>query len=243
VGIVEEVMDYQDWSVWLPLYGSPDATMSSGALVWYQYPERTPIDQVDIKTGLGKSRYHNQYRYSVLSHSLLVGEILAGLGPRPRALGALHDMHEAILGDMNPRQKTDEFRKIEDAWSDHVHRSFGVSPPSMSEKRWVKFADRAALIAEMEVIGHPAFEWPDELWNAHGGRPSTLSKAPGLAAVYRDTHPDILWDALMDIILRGADHGKVDRSRGKLVAGRGPEQQGVRQLAEELVVRDRRFVV
>lgn len=236
-------MDYHDWREWLPYYGSPDMTLASGALVWYDHPERTPIDAYDIKTGLSKSRYHAQFRYSVLAHSLLVAEILSAAGPRMSALGALHDMHESIVGDQNPRQKTDAFRKVEDAWSEHIHRSFGVSPASTSEHRFVKFADRAALIAEMEVIGHPAFDWPDEMWEHHGGgKPHTLTKAPGLAAVYRDTHPDILWDALMDTVRRGSDNALVGK-RGKLVVGGRPERQCVRQLAEELVVPDRRFVV
>lgn len=247
VGILEEtVVDYQDWQVWLPMYGSPDMTLSSGELVWFDHPERTDIDPMDIKVGLSNiCRYHGQYRYSVLAHSLLVAEILSAHSHRMSALGALHDFHESVVGDQNPREKTEAFRKREDLWSDHIHLAFGVSPADHMEHRFIKFADRAALIAEMEVIGHPAYEWPDDLWEKHGGRPRTLGKAPGLAAVYRDTHPDILWDALMDTIRRGADHGKVqlDRDRRKLV-GRGRlEREGVRLVAQELVMGDKRFVV
>jgi hypothetical protein len=218
-------------------------TLASGACVWYDFPERTDINAYDIKTGLANTcRYHGQYRFSVLAHSVLVAEILTAMGPRMMALGALHDAHESVVGDQNPREKTDAFRKREDAWSDVIHASFGVTPADKSEHRAVKFADRAALIAEMEVISHPAFEWPDELWEMHGGKPRTLSNAPGLAAVYRDTHPDILWDALMDIVRKGCDD-EVARSRGVLVGSGRVVQPGVRPVAGQLASRDKRFVL
>jgi hypothetical protein len=188
---------------------TPDMMTASGKGVWFDQPWLTPIVDSDLLEGLANlCRYHGQFRYSVLSHSLLVSDLLAHFGARHAALGALHDMHEAIIGDQNPREKTPAFRAREDAWSKRVHEYYGVSWPSNRDEHGnVKWADRSALMAEMMVIGHPAAMWDDALWRFHSvdGKPEASDHAVRLAYVYRDTPRDVLWHALMDAVSKGKD--------------------------------------
>lgn len=183
----------------------PQMMTASGEGVWFDNPELTPIRDFDLRTGMENiCRYKGQYKYSLLSHSVLVGCYLEVVSPRLGALGAVHDMHECYTDDRNPRDKTPEFRMREGAWSYRVHEHFGLAYPEPSEAVTIHVADRMALMAEMIVNGHPAAEWSEEMWEQHGGyKPLVSEENVTLARELRDADPDNLWEELLQLIALG----------------------------------------
>lgn len=186
------------------IWGPSDCHTSTGLPVWYDNPERTPILAEDMKCAFNVCRYGGQYVYNVLAHSVLVAKIVERMNDkRVPALCAIHDLHEPYIGDRNPRDKTPEFRERELKWEARVHDYFGLAMPNETEARWVKLADRMALLAEMEVVGHPAARWGDAEWDAYGGKPMETPHAVGLAQLYRYTPKEELWRILMDVVRAG----------------------------------------
>ena len=147
----------------------PDGMTASGVPIWFLHPERTEIRPHDIRTALARiCRYGGHWNYSVLQHLALCVELA-----KRRALGwglfstsratlitamAVHDMHEAYVGDVPTFLKRaigKAYTDIEDRWEDHVHKSIGIEIPTPELKPLVKLLDRHARAIEMAVVRHP----------------------------------------------------------------------------------------
>lgn len=115
-----------------------------------------------IGVGLGRiPRFcgHTKEWYPVLGHVLTVASIL----PDEYALyGLLHDAPETCMSDVPTPWKTVAARKREDMLLRRIYQANNVDWPIAQEaQEAVDEADRICLMAEAQVIGHPA---ADELW-------------------------------------------------------------------------------
>jgi hypothetical protein len=125
-------------------------------------------DQADQYAGPGQ-------RWTVLKHSILVGDILACRGFYEAVpYGYLHDAHEFVLGDkVTPIKQLlrlkmgDAFdhawREITDAHDSAIFQSFGLKYPMPPEiKTGVKEADLVALAIERRDL---LPNYGDEFWD------------------------------------------------------------------------------
>ena len=140
-----------------------DLVTISGEPVWYDEPQHTRILARDLRVHLAhQRRYLGAIDVSVLAHLAITVQIARewGCGNDILRRMAIHDAHEAFVGDVPTKLKKHlpGWAALELAWERRVHEAFAlvlvdeVSPPV---RRLVKEIDRAALWAEMDVWGHP----------------------------------------------------------------------------------------
>ncbi|HET7111694.1 MAG TPA: hypothetical protein VFI41_12550 [Gemmatimonadales bacterium] len=134
----------------------------------------------DIAVGLGRMpRFAGQTRgwWSVLHHSFVVELFLrmsmggGGSGPfyRPIRLAALlHDAHEAVTGDVPTTWKTADLKERQRALDVRIGERYGVD--LLAAHSLISQADRAALLAEGQLVGPPGF--------------AALEGAPGAGGIY-----------------------------------------------------------
>lgn len=137
-------------------------------------PKVQDVDPVMLAHSLAKlCRFtgHSKQFYSVASHSLLVADLVAGLGRedlRPHAL--LHDAHEAVIGDWSTPLKRalvltfpgadDVLTCIEAPIKAVIHEAFGLDwPYADADRALIKQADWLALAAEKRDLLHPGPDW------------------------------------------------------------------------------------
>lgn len=101
-------------------------------------PEETSYNIEDIAHALSNiCRYggHTKYHYSVAQHSLAIAALCDDKQTKLYAL--LHDASEAYLGDVPRPLKNSgfyqEYKKVEQAMSDAILRSFGLDPSKVPE--------------------------------------------------------------------------------------------------------------
>jgi len=92
---------------------------------------------------------------NVLQHSLVVGQVLDKISPRLRFLGLVHDAAEAFTNDIPSPIKDwlPQIRDVEDRLLRSLLRSWGTAPAMSYERRLVKDADVAVLLAEIFLFG------------------------------------------------------------------------------------------
>lgn len=134
--------------------------LNGGRFYWLN-PAPEEFDTFEVAHALArKPRYagHTWQFYGVGEHSMIVRDILAALGARPRVqlMGLLHDAAEAYLEDW-PKPLKDgtpigaEYRRIEDRVLDRYFDTLGLVP-GVQEWDLVKRADAIALHWETEAI-------------------------------------------------------------------------------------------
>lgn len=115
----------------------------------------------DIAVSLGRTcrfRGNTKRWWSVLQHSLLCHTIALefhGADPRMQLLVILHDAHEAVFGDIPTTWKTDAIRRDQAKMDSRIWKSLGIPHATLAEEGLVRVVDKAALLAEAEVLGPP----------------------------------------------------------------------------------------
>jgi hypothetical protein len=147
-----------------PLDPTCDFVLASGRCVWLLEPARTEIIWSDLLIHTTRiCRYSGARHWTVLQHLALCVRLAEIYHPDDRVVAGYagaHDLHEAVVGDMQPSMKRllpDYKRCIETPWELHVHRSLRLAwPPDEELAAKVKDIDHVALAVEMEALKHPA---------------------------------------------------------------------------------------
>ena len=102
--------------------------------------------------------------YSVLSHSLVVGSLIASFGPEYELAGLLHDAAEIYIGDTQAPFKTWAQCQLEDEVLPHMFEAMELDWPDKIVWEIVKQADIDACSAEWVELGMDRKEtWVDRL--------------------------------------------------------------------------------
>lgn len=140
---------------------------ASGETIDLLDPSNTPIFLPTILHALGGiNRFgaHGRRFYSVLEHSILVGEIAFHLarGDRmARAMGVMHDAHKTYTGDVAPPIKQligSQYDHLERAWMWYVRGRLMGRNTDFARWLWhnhehvIKRADRIAYVAEKRAL-------------------------------------------------------------------------------------------
>ena len=110
---------------------------------------------IDIVTSLSRiDRYAGGAKvpFPVLLHSLAVADLV------PVSLeiyGLLHDMTDAIFGDIPKPFKIPEMLVLQHVMHDRFLSYFGLVPLSIEDEHLVKVADTSIFIAEANLFGPP----------------------------------------------------------------------------------------
>lgn len=109
--------------------------------------------------------------YSVASHCLMVGELLAREfnAPHLEIHGPLHDGHEAYISDIPTPVKEllgPEIYKVEANLDRAIYAHFGVELPTASEKIIIKKADRLAFLIEDHYLRDGAMTQDNDEYNS-----------------------------------------------------------------------------
>lgn len=145
----------------------PDVVTISGQPVCLQDPTHTAVVPRDLEVHLSRTcRYLGAIPVSVLEHLAFCVDIGTEFGASPELLAhlAIHDAHEAYVGDVASRFKLPEYRGPEKRWERWVHECLGVQLPAegSADAELAKLVDVAALFFEMEVYGHPGLRTAKE---------------------------------------------------------------------------------
>lgn len=111
--------------------GTNYITMPSGTRVYFDHPEKVSVVWSDVAIALsGIRRFGGTVDWTVLQHSLAVARSaqLLGLSHATMRLCALHDLHEAYIGDV-VSPLSDTWAALEAAWTAHVHQAFKAPKP------------------------------------------------------------------------------------------------------------------
>lgn len=106
--------------------------------------------------------------FSVGAHTLAVAESVTRAGEGAVKYALIHDLHEAILGDIGTPTKHainklagyDLVGQLAEAWDECIFRSVGWAPQP-EDRRLVKIADTQQLRNERELymLGTPEADW------------------------------------------------------------------------------------
>lgn len=93
--------------------------------------------------------------WSVLQHVLAADEASLGEKPDVRLAVLLHDVEEAITGDIPKPCKTPEQIRLGDEIRRMVYRTLSVPYPNVTTLERVDEIDQQIALAEASVLGHP----------------------------------------------------------------------------------------
>lgn len=133
-----------------------------GERIELQRPEATDISLDTLAHGIAHiCRYlgHTYRFYSVAEHSVLAAMLAP---PEVRSLVLLHDLHEAIVGDVPSPLKPllgAAFAELEGAWEAWVYERFLGHRLDSEERAAIKLADLRALALERVIFGWKDVEW------------------------------------------------------------------------------------
>lgn len=139
-----------------------DYVTGQGHPIFFDRPELAVIDDIDVVTQMqNTNRFNGAYPWDLLSHSILVHDIILSLDPSDYASanrGLIHDCHEVMVGDLPTglKKHLPDFQKMEHLWEMRFAEHYGFGRTELPEK--VKRADTLALLLEMEYFEHPPFE-------------------------------------------------------------------------------------
>lgn len=122
-----------------------------------------PFRPMDTTMVLGRTlRFggHANPEWTVLHHSMLVALLwLRAYGPEGVEHALLHDLHEAITGDIPSPVKAaigrKEIDRVQDELDLRVYKMVESPLPDTTDKALVKIVDYAALFIEGHYIGAP----------------------------------------------------------------------------------------
>lgn len=156
-------------------------------------PETVPIASlVHSVCRIPRFGGHSLRAYSVGAHSLAVAESVARAGDGAVKYALVHDLHEALLGDIGTPNKLainklagyDLVGQLTEAWDECIFRSLRWAP-TLEDRRRVKIADTQALRNEREMFmaRTPDTEWglptlPDHALDWYDYPVKWLSQAP-----------------------------------------------------------------
>lgn len=124
--------------------------MPSGSVVDLAKFSENDIDWEDIAIALSRTKRFRGAGFSVLEHSLLVGELAKYWGRIPQACYLIHDAAEAYLGDIITPVKAmlPGIRELEDTMLTVIYSSLGLSCPDYGHM------DKVALVYEYCVLNN-----------------------------------------------------------------------------------------
>lgn len=166
------------------IVGSTEKQLACGTYVnLLNPPDTVPVASL-IHSVCRMPRFggHSLRPYSVGAHSLAVAESVARAGDGAVKYALIHDLHEALLGDIGTPNKItinklagyDLVGQISTAWDECIFRSVKWAPRP-EDRRIVKIADTQALRQERELF---MARTPDADWG--------LPKLPGEALDWYD---------------------------------------------------------
>jgi hypothetical protein len=112
----------------------------------------------DIAIGLSREgRYVGQGMrwYPVMLHTFVVCDLLP---KRLKAHGLLHDSPEYVTGDAPKPTKTDASEAFEQQLLLDIYHSLGFTPPTATQHRLIKVADKLAQRGEVWTVGTQALQ-------------------------------------------------------------------------------------
>ena len=127
------------------LYGGERVTLTAGV---------PTLNTIGVSLGrIVRFTGHTKEWYSVLSHSLVVAELLP---PEIGVYGQMHDAQEICASDVPSPMKTQVARQRERMIQKRIYISYGLQWPIPDEiVEAVEVADHKALLAEAHILGHP----------------------------------------------------------------------------------------
>lgn len=132
----------------------------TGQPVWFTQPHRTPVVVEDLRAhSIRICRYGGARSWELVRHLALCIALaeMTGASRTQLAAVALHDLHEAYVGDVvSPlKQVLPGFCALEAEWEAHVHAAFGVPYPLPDDlAAFVKTIDLRALAVELHGLKH-----------------------------------------------------------------------------------------
>lgn len=139
----------------------------SGVPVWYLHPQRTELELADFQTPITNiCRYNGGVQWPLVRH-LALGVLLCRQNPNDSKMNrnvaayyAMHDLHEAIVGDIvsGMKKHLPSFQHIENLWETHVHNQLNMPLHGSLNPAAVHTLDLLALAVEMTCLMHPAVE-------------------------------------------------------------------------------------
>lgn len=133
-----------------------------GERIELQRPEETDVSLDTLAHGIAnicRFQGHTRRFYSVAEHSVLAAVLSP---PESRALVLIHDLHEAIVGDVPSPLKPllgEAFAALERSWESWVYERFLGHRLDDEERAAIKLADVRALALERVIFGWKDVEW------------------------------------------------------------------------------------
>jgi len=153
-----------------PPAARPYIRLSDGTVVYPDDPLASTPTLAGLLGGVARiCRYQGHRPWTVLQHLWLCDELVRHEHhpdreqAQLRLLVLLHDLHEAVVGDIPSPLKPllgEPFAALEAAWEERVHGLFGIAVPSGEWKDEVKRIDRAALAIEKAAFPLPGDSEP-----------------------------------------------------------------------------------
>jgi hypothetical protein len=173
----------------------PDMRLSNGKPIWYCVPEKTPLILDDLKSPVLNIRRYNGGSDWTLAQHLALGILLAS-SSEVKTYFAMHDLHEAILGDIvtGLKKYIPDFEVLESRWENYFIKIFLQNNfPSEQIRREVKMLDLHCLKLEMYCLNHKGLYYIDVEWE-----PSSIEEA--IFKFVKESDPDFLWYLIKDTI-------------------------------------------
>lgn len=133
----------------------PDFITPRGKQIWYDMPDKTLIELEDLLPSFPYIyRYVGGLPVNLTLHTCI--GIQLAKDPATKAYFAVHDFHEAIVGEVVRYLKPHiEFKRIENPWEDHVHKSLGFMDKSKYSPI-INSLDTYTFLIEVKLFNHPA---------------------------------------------------------------------------------------
>lgn len=173
----------------------PDMRLSNGKPIWYCAPEKTMLTLDDLKNPVLNIRRYNGGSDWTLGQHLALGILLAS-SIEVKKYFAMHDLHEAILGDIvtGLKKYIPDFEVLENRWEEYFIKIFLQNEfPSESIKKEVKLLDLHCLKLEMYCLDHRGLYYIDTEWT-----PSALEQA--VFKFIKESDPDFIWALIKEAI-------------------------------------------
>jgi hypothetical protein len=194
----------------------------SGHKVWFLEPYRTPIDLKDLYQHTKNiCRYNGAIEWKLLWHLALCSRLVDAVDFESTVLKGFvagHDLHESYCTDVvaGLKKHIPTYVDIEVNWETYTMSYLGL-PWEYRDHSKVKYIDLRALVIEMTMLGHPAYQVVQDLY---GGPPTDQELKAYFWVLAHKNIPEILFQEVMtsityasDLILEKEKNGYIESNR------------------------------